>query len=736
MVSQVTTEFGLDGKQPFNLQGWLNHIKQGRSDAEMVMIRHAYDVAAKAHASQSRASGIPYILHCVAVADILADLRMDSDSITAALLHDTIEDTDITADDLRELFGESVTVLVESVTKMRSLPGWRNDEPMPDKQHLYAENLRKMVLAMAEDVRVVLIKLADRTHNMRTLGALSEERRKRIARETLDIVAPLANRLGIWQIKWELEDLALKYLDPESYHYIASKLDERRLERVEYIDNFVAMLKEKLSTAGIKAAVKGRPKHLYSIWRKMTRKQLEFESIFDVRAVRVIVDDMAQCYSALGVVHGLWPYVQGEFDDYIANPKGNNYRSLHTAVIGPDGKTVEVQIRTNDMDHHAEYGVAAHWRYKEGGTFEESFNEKVAWLRQVLEWKEETVDARDFVDQFKTDVLSDRVYVLTPQGKILDLPQGATPIDFAYAIHSDIGHRCRGAEVNGRIVQLSYPLKNGERVKILTVKEGAPTRDWLNPHLAYIKSSRARSHIMQWFKRQDYDKNVQDGRKLLERELARLNVTDTNLDQLAKRMKFEKQDDFMAAIARTEVKMGSVMNALQDSLPERRDSLQDNFKSKKLRPTNGDVLIHGVGELLTQMANCCKPVPGDSIMGYITQGRGVTIHRRDCHNAMQLQAEDNIRMIDVGWEGHGQSTYPVDIKVIAYDRTGLLRDVVSVITNEEVNLVASKTHSNRKSLQVDMLLTIEIQSLDQLSRVLTKISQLPNVQEAMRSKGG
>ncbi|MCF6218039.1 MAG: GTP diphosphokinase [Gammaproteobacteria bacterium] len=737
MVSRATSELGIDGKHPFDLEGWLAHVHNGRNTSEMASIRRAYEVADNAHSGQTRASGIPYILHCVAVADILADLRMDSNTIIAALLHDTIEDTAITLNDLHEQFGEDVATLVASVTKMRRLPGWRNDEPLPDKQHLYAENLRKMVLAMAEDVRVVLIKLADRTHNMRTLGALSKERRQRIARETLEIVAPLANRLGIWQVKWELEDLALKYLDPESYHYIASKLDERRIERLEYIDTFVNTLKEHLAQAGIKAMVKGRPKHLYSIWRKMTRKQLEFENIFDVRAVRVVVEEVSQCYSALGIVHSLWSYVPGEFDDYIATPKGNNYRSLHTAVMGSEGKTVEVQIRTQDMDHHAEYGVAAHWRYKEGGKFEEGFNEKVAWLRQVLEWKEEAIDASDFIDQFKSDVLSDRVYVLTPKGRILDLPQGATPIDFAYAIHTDVGHGCRGAEVNGRIVSLGHQLQNGEQVKILNVKNGSPTRDWLNPHLGYIKTSRARSRILQWFKHQDFDKNVLEGRKLLERELGRLNVGGTNLEKLAKRMKFEQLDSFMAAIARGDIKMGSVMNVLQASLHEHSDSLRDNFQQKSTprKSSSGDILIHGVGDLLTHMANCCKPVPGDPIVGYITQGRGVTVHRRSCSNAMQLRSENSVRLIEVGWEGEASSTYPVDIKVIAFDRTGLLRDVLSVLTHDSVNILASKSHTNPDNLQVDMMLTIEINSLDQLSRVLTKISQLPNVQEAIRNKG-
>jgi len=736
MVTVTKKNLGIDGKSPFDLEGWLDHISEGRSEQEMATIRKAYDVAAQAHQGQTRASGIPYVLHCVAVADILAELRLDSESITAALLHDTVEDCEITSEQIAEVFGENIARLVDAVTKMRRLPGWQNDEPVPSKQSMYAENLRKMVLAMAEDVRVVLIKLADRTHNMRTLGVLPEEKRQRIARETLEIVAPLANRLGIWQIKWELEDLALKYLHPEQYHYIAKKLDERRLDRTQYINNFVETLKQHLDQAGIKAMVKGRPKHLYSIWRKMSRKQLAFERIFDVRAVRVVVEELNQCYAALGIVHSLWPYVTGEFDDYIATPKGNNYQSLHTAVIGPEGKTVEVQIRTQEMDHHAEYGVAAHWRYKEGDRFDRDFNDKVAWLRQVLEWKEETIDASDFVDQFKSDVLSDRVYVLTPQGRILDLPQGATPIDFAYAVHSDIGHRCRGAEINQRIVPLNYQLQNGEQVKILTVKYGAPTRDWLNPHLGYVKTSRARSRILQWFKHQDFDKNVAEGRRALEKELNRLSAGDTNYEKLAQRFKFKKVDEFFAALGRGDLKMGQVVNALQEEIPPKEErNYEFSYDSSERKPSSGDVHIHGVGDLLTQMANCCKPVPGDPIVGYITQGRGITIHRRDCRNAVELKRKNDARLIEVDWVGEARSTYPVDIKVVAYDRQGLLRDVVSVITNEGVNLVGSNTHTNKKTLQVDMILTVEINELDQLSKLLAKIGQLPNIKSAQRSKG-
>lgn len=739
MVTVTKKDIGLDGRQPFRLDTWLDHIREGRGEDDMAMIRRAYEMAATGHAGQTRASGIPYILHCVSVADILADMRMDSDTIAAGLLHDTLEDTSITAEQIARETNANVLALVEGVTKMRHLPGWRNEgDPLPTKQHMYAENLRKMVLAMAEDVRVVLIKLADRTHNMRTLGALPEDKRRRIARETLEIVAPLANRLGIWQLKWELEDLALKYLDPDRYRYIASRLDEKRSDREHYINNFVEILKHHLEKAGITAMVRGRPKHIYSIWRKMSRKQIDFERIFDVRAVRVVVEELSQCYAALGIVHSLWAYVPGEFDDYIATPKGNSYRSLHTAVIGPEGKTVEVQIRTMDMDQHAEYGVAAHWRYKEGGRFDPHFNTKVAWLRQVLEWKEETVDASDFVDRFKSDVLSDRVYVLTPAGKIIDLPQGATPIDFAYAIHTDVGHRCRGAEVNGRIMPLNYQLGNGEQVKILTVKHGAPSRDWLSPHLGYIKTSRARSRILQWFKYQDFDKNVAEGRRLLEKELSRLNVTSTNYEKLAQRFKYDKVDDFMAAISRNEVKMGQVVNELQETLisPDEEPLFIRAQPPVHAKRDQSNIQVQGVGDLLTHLANCCKPVPGDYIIGYITRGRGVTIHRQDCRNILRYKEEGTERLIEVDWSGYESSTYPVDILVAAFDRSGLLRDVAAVVTNEGINLVAANTYTNKRNLQVDMRLTIEISTIDQLSRVLAKIGQLPNVQRAQRCKGG
>lgn len=737
MVTVTEKNFGLNGKSALDLDGWLEHICINRSESDCQMLHRASEMAEQAHCGQQRASGMPYILHSLSVADILARLNLDSETVAAAILHDVIEDTEVTANEVASKISPGVCALVEGVTKMRHLPGWRSESETPDDKHLlHAENLRKMLLAMAEDVRVVLIKLADRVHNMRTLGALPEEKQKRIARETLEIVAPLANRLGIWQIKWELEDLSLKYLHRDKYLMIAQKLDERLLDRENYLNNFMEALRLELAKAGIKAEIRGRPKHLYSIWRKMERKQLDFERIFDVRAVRVIVDEVSQCYAALGIVHSLWPYVRGEFDDYITTPKGNNYRSLHTAVVGPEGKHVEVQIRTHEMHQHAELGVAAHWRYKEGSGQDASFDRKVAWLRQVLEWKEETADANDFIDQFKNDVLGDRVYVLSPAGKIFDLPQGATPIDFAYHVHSDVGHHCRGAEVDGRIVPLNYQLKNGEQIKIHTIKHGGPSRDWISPHLGYTKTARARSKIQAWYKQQNFDNNAADGRRMLDKELGRLNITDTNYDKLAQHFNFVHVNDFMAALGRGDIKLGQVVNYLQETLaPVVAPSLPLSAPSKHSGTGKG-VQIQGVGDLLTRIAACCKPVPGDAIVGFITRGRGVTIHRADCPNALNHMEWQQERFIEVNWSENTRATYPVDIHISAFDRTGLLRDITSVVANEEINLIGANTHTDKRSNHADFILTIEIGDIQQLSRVLAKIGQLPNVLEARRRTSG
>jgi GTP pyrophosphokinase len=734
MVQVTREEEVYFGGEQVDLDAWLRSIAEGRSSEELEFIRRAGELGLRAHEGQRRASGEPYIHHSLSVAKILAELRLDHEAVAAAILHDVVEDTDITLDDIEKEFGARVRVLVDGVTKMDVLPEFPAATEYSRKEEAHAESLRKMLLAMAEDVRVVLIKLADRLHNMRTLDALSEDRKRYIARETMDIFAPLANRLGIWHIKWELEDLAFRHLEPADYKQIARWLAERRLDREEYIERFIETLRSELEKVGITAEITGRPKHIYSIWRKMKRKGVDFTQIFDVRAVRVLVDEVRDCYGALGVVHTLWRYIPGEFDDYIATPKENDYRSIHTAIVGPEGKTVEVQIRTHDMHNQAELGVAAHWRYKEGARASASFDEKINWLRQLLEWKDEVADAGEFVDQFKSAVFEDRVYVFTPKGKIVDLPAGATPLDFAYYIHTEVGNRCRGAKVNGSIVPLTYKLRTGEQVEVLTVKQGGPSRDWLNPDLGYLASSKARSKVQSWFKQQNYEYHVADGRNVLDRELKRLGLTDTNLERLAQDLKFAKVDDMLAAVSRGEVKTTQIVNAATaGTAPVEREERQVPTG----RPTTGAqpgtaIEIQGVGNLLTTMAGCCKPLPGDPIVGYITQGRGVTIHRRDCPNVLEYSSDQRERLVEVEWGPKVATTYPVDVQITAYDRHGLLRDITSVLANEKINVIAVNTLSDKAEHVARMTITLEIPNLGVLSRVLARINQLPNVTEVRR----
>ncbi|MFA7097685.1 MAG: GTP diphosphokinase [Gammaproteobacteria bacterium] len=717
-----------------DFDAWLAPIAKGKPSNEVDILRRACAVAYRAHLRQTRASGEPYVRHSLAVAEILADLRMDYETLAAAILHDVAEDTEITLQDLEKEFSPAIAKLVDGVTKLRVLREFQGPGDKSRKEKAQAESLRKMLLAMAEDVRVVLIKLADRLHNMRTLMYLDEERRRRIAQETLDIFAPLANRLGIWQIKWELEDLAFRYLEPATYRQIATWLDERRVDRERYIAQVVKKLKCELDKAGIEAEVTGRPKHIYSIWRKMKRKRLDFHQVFDVRAVRVLVKDVADCYAALGIVHTLWHHVPGEFDDYIATPKENLYRSLHTAVIGPQGKTVEVQIRTHEMHQHAEFGVAAHWRYKEGARYDAGFEQKIAWMRQLLEWKEEESDARDFIDRFKAEVFEDRVYVLTPRGQVVDLPQGATPLDFAYYIHTDVGHRCRGAKVNGSIVPLTYELKSGEQVEILTARNGGPSRDWLNPHLGYLKTSRARSKARQWFKLQDYEKNISAGRAALDRELRRLGITELSLEKLAQWFHYQKLDDFLAAVGHGAVLPAQIAAAahalVTPAVPLEKPAPSTKPAREGAGP--GEVHIQGVGNLFCHMAQCCKPVPEDAIIGYITRGRGVTIHRRGCPNVLRLDGENRARLIEVSWSSKTENAYPVDVQVEAFDRPGLLRDITSILANEKINVLALTTSTDKDALTARIDLSIEITDIGQLSRVLDRIAQLPNVREARR----
>ena len=577
------------------------------------------------------------------------------------------------------------------------------------------------------------IKLADRLHNMRTLDPLPAEARRRIAQETLELFAPLANRLGIWQIKWELEDLAFRQLEPGAYEEIVQRLAERRIDREQYIARFVEVLKDELGRGGIKAEVKGRAKHTYGIWRKMRRKNQDFHQIHDLRAVRVLVDTVPDCYAALGVVHTRWQFIRGEFDDYIATPKENNYRSIHTAVIGPAGKTVEVQIRTYEMQGEAELGVAAHWRYKEKARQDDGFDKKLAWLRQLLEWKDEVAEASEFIDQFKSEVFADRIYVFTPKGNIVDLPQGATPLDFAYHTHTEVGHRCRGAKVNGQMVPLTYALKTGAQVSILTVKKGEPSRDWLNQDLGYLKTSRARSKVQHWFRQQNLDESIAAGRITLERELNRLGLVDVNYEKLTRQLGFSKVEELLAAVGRGETRTAAIVGALREVIEPKapEDSLAPAHPARA-KETSTAVEIQGVGNLLTRMAKCCKPLPGDGIIGFITSGRGVTVHRRDCPNALRYGDSDNDRLVEVNWGQQRGNTYPVEVEVMVYDRQGLLRDIAAILANEKINILAINTLSDRKVSTGRIRLTVEIPDVATLSRVLAGIDRLPNVTAVRR----
>jgi GTP pyrophosphokinase len=722
------------GKHPVSQAGvpdpdaWLAALGARRPPAEVALLRHALDFARHAHAGQLRVSGEPHLGHVLAVTQILADLNLDAETLAAAILHDTVEDTATTLDDVRQAFGAPVAALVDGVTKMDVMHEWPAHGARTRQEHAQAESLRKMLLAMAEDVRVVLIKLADRLHNMRTLGALPADKQLRIARETLHIFAPLANLLGIWQLKWELEDLALRYLEPATYKQIAALLAEKRMDREHYLAQFVERLAQELKAAGLRADVSGRPKHIYGIWRKMQRKGKTFEQITDVRGVRVQVEQVADCYAALGVVHGLWPHIPGEFDDYIATPKENNYRSIHTAVIGPEGKVVEVQIRTREMHENSELGIAAHWRYKEGARADEGFDRKVAWLRSLLEWKDEVAAASDFVDQFKSEVFSERVYVLTPKGAIVDLPAGSTPLDFAYHVHTDVGHRCRGARANGRMVPLTYKLRTGEQVEIVTVKRGGPSRDWLSPHHGYLHTPRARAKVSHWFRQQNVDEAIAAGRDVLERELDRLGVKDIKYETLAQHFGHAGVDDFLAAVGRGDLRPAQLAGAMQAHVAPALPA--PPAAAPPARP--GGVTVQGVGNLLTRLARCCNPLPGDAIVGFITRGQGVTVHRQDCANTLRHRDEHGERLIEVSWGQAAGRTYPVEVEITAYERTGLLRDITGLLANEKINVIAVNTLTDKDQHVARMRLTLEIPDVEALSRILALIDQMPNVTRVQR----
>ncbi len=637
----------LAGQDSADIQDWLGALSGVFAPAEIEVIRGACEFAAPLYHDKCEVTGTPLLQHALGSASILIGLHMDHETIAAAALHAVPEYLDDWNEVLSGRFGRNVTVLVDGISRMEQIRQFSEIRNAKDKDDTaeQIESLRKMLLAMVEDIRVVLIKLAERTQTLRNLSGATPEQQKQIAQETQSIFAPLANRLGVWQIKWELEDLSTRYLEPALYKQVARLLDERRVDRERYIADVIGRLQQALAQAGIKAEVSGRPKHIYSIINKMKRKHLDFDQLYDVRAVRVLVDDLEQCYAALSIVHELWQPIQSEFDDYIARPKPNGYRSLHTAVLGPRNLSVEVQIRTRQMHHDSELGVAAHWRYKENRKSESGVDEKISWLRQILAWKDELADSGQLQAQFKNQLLQDRVYVLTPQGKVIDLPKGATPVDFAYVVHTDLGHRTRGAKIDGSIVPLNTKLQTGQRVEILAAKQGGPSRDWLSPRLGFLQSARSRAKVRHWFSEQNIDDSVAQGRTLLDRELHRIGVTDINQEKLAQKLRFNKLDELLAALGRGDITPRRVSLAIaQDTPPAPRSTA-----SQALPTASGNVLIEGVGNLMIRTARCCHPVKPDAIIGYVTRDRGITIHRRDCPFMQRVPEEREDRLLDARW---------------------------------------------------------------------------------------
>ncbi len=672
--------------------------------------------------------------------EILAPLNMDIETLQAAILFVVFDADLISQEEIQERFGPKLEILVSSVQTMNAIGALkvdnqtRNGEPQID-------NIRKMLLAMVEDVRAVVIKLAERICLLREIKNADEEVKVLIAREIADVYAPLANRLGIGQLKWELEDISFRYLHPQTYKDIAKQLDGKRIDRETFIDDFVSQLQARLDKDQIRAKVYGRPKHIYSIWKKMNGKQLKFDELFDVRAVRIVTDRLQDCYGALGVVHTLWHHIPREFDDYVANPKPNGYQSIHTIVVGPEGKTVEIQIRTEQMHEDAELGVAAHWKYKEGSASgkQSGYEEKINWLRKILQWQEDVAESGNLVDEVRSQVFEDRVYVFTPSGEVVDLPLGSTVLDFAYYIHSHVGHKCIGAKVDGRIVQFTYQVETGQRIEIITSKHPNPKRDWLNPNLGYIKTSRARSKIQHWFKQQDRDKNIVAGREMLETELARTNLKIKDAQSAVERFNMVSMDDLLAGIGGGDVRLNQVVNHVQSKLrtnelsdEEVLEDLVKKSQSKPVRKGKGQVEVNGVGNLMSHIAKCCQPVPGDEIFGFITKGRGISVHRADCDQVKELIRAHPERSVEVVWGENYSGGYKIRIRVYANDRSGLLRDLTSVLAAEKSNVLSMTSSSDVKTQTAAIELELELYNLDGLSRVIAKLSQVDGVSEARR----
>lgn len=745
--------------KPLNEQGqidlprWLDRLAT-RVNFDRVRLQKACELAAtvdKVARLKTKAPLAPIATDQVAEADnsfltglemaeILADLQMNTEGLVAAVLYRAVRENKLTLDQVRKQVGKEVATLIEGVTRMAAISRTpaSSDKPIFGQQMDQTQYLRKMLVAMIDDVRVAMIKLAERTCAIRAVKNADDARRRQVAQEIFDIYAPLAHRLGVGHLKWELEDLSFRYLHPEPYQRIAKLLDGKRIEREAYIHSVKSRLQQVLQDANIQAQVDGRVKHIYSIWRKMQKKNIDFFQVYDVRAVRILVNTLAECYASLGLVHGLWKHIPKEFDDYIANPKENGYRSLHTAVMGPDSKILEVQIRTRQMHEESELGVCAHWHYKEGTRSQSgsSYEDKIAWLRQVLEWQEtvNNENPQELATEIREGVLDERVYVFTPEGHVVDLPLEATPIDFAYHVHTEVGHRCRGAKVNGRIVPLNFQLHTGDQVAILTSTQGGPSRDWLNSHLGFVKTSRARAKIQHWFKEQDHDRNLLEGRLLIERELQRLRLPSPNWHELAEQLNFTHEDELFTALGAGDIKSGQILQLLQNA--QQPQPAQDWVPMQIVRRTpvaSRDALeIDGVDNLMMHLAGCCQPLPGDLVAGYISAGRGVSVHRVDCIEYSALQQHYPDRIVPVAWKEQVQLIYPATIYLYASDRQGLLRDVTTCLANHKVNVIQVKTDSFESNNTARMEMTVEVKSLDQLGNLLIKLGQLPSVYEVYR----
>ena len=723
------------------LAEFMEYIHTYLTDDECNQVLKAFELADKAHEGQLRASGEPYIMHPLAVADILAHLQIDHITLMAALMHDVVEDTSYSKEDLEEMFGSEVAFLVDGVTKL-------NQFQYETKEDRQMENYRKMILAMAKDVRVVVIKLGDRLHNMRTLKHMRSDKQKRIAKETLEIFAPLAHRLGIFNVKWELEDLSFRYLEPEKYYDLVDQMKQKRQAREDIVNDTMSQLTKALGEAHIKADIKGRPKHFYSIYKKMKKDNRDLSQIYDLLAVRVIVDTIPDCYAVLGIAHSLWKPLPYRFKDYISMPKSNMYQSLHTTVIGTMGQPVEIQIRTWEMHRVSEYGVAAHWRYKEGNkNGDKDFDQKVAWLRQVLEWQD-TSNPTELVNALKLDVFSGEVFVFTPKGDVVKLPIGSVPLDFAYRVHTDVGHRCVGAKVNGKIVPLDYTLQNGDIVDIITSKTGRPSLDWLN----IVGSSESKSKIRNWFKRENKAENIEKGLEALEKEAKRLNyswkelIGDNRLQQVTKQLKAGTEEEMFAACGYGGIPVSTVLLRLIELYKKSKEAEESKHSTEQIieklkaqgpkTTKNGTgVLVKGEAGVMVRMAKCCSPVPGDDIIGYITRGRGVSIHRSDC-TSLGHTPEDLERMIEVSWDGSSGESFHVGIDIQAYDRNGLLMEVMAVLSELKITItnINAKVQEDTKNVSINV--TVDIRDISQLDFVMTKLRRIREVYTVQRSRGG